>query len=61
VKEVATGFFQVIISGVIEKNVLLSVGSLAGKSDAVYENMDEIITGFEKSVDGWILVLFLYF
>jgi ABC-2 type transport system permease protein len=51
-KEVVNGFFQVINTGIIEKNVLLSVGSLAGQSEAVYENMDEIITGFEGSVEN---------
>ncbi len=52
IKEVVTGFFQVINTGIIEKNVLLSVGSLAGESEVVYENMDEIIKGFVGSIEG---------
>lgn len=52
IKEVVNGFFQVINTGVIEKNVLLSVGGLTGGSEAVYENMDEIVTGFQGSMEG---------
>jgi ABC-2 type transport system permease protein len=50
IKEVVNGFFQVINTGVIEKNVLLSVGGLAGESEVVYENMEEIIKGFVGSM-----------
>lgn len=52
IKEVVNGFFQVINTGVIEKNVLLSVGGLTGGTDAVYENMEEIVTGFQGSMES---------
>lgn len=52
VQEVVGGFFQVMNTGIIEKNTLLAVGAQLDRQAVVYEHMDEVLAGFEGGMEN---------
>lgn len=52
IQEVVGGFFQVMNTGVIEKNTLLAIGAQLNQQEVVYEHMDEVLSGFEGGMEN---------